>query len=104
MKHKLEENDEQYMKDICAILCCYFEATKSFSASKYVSISIVLTTFDAILEVMKPEDDDCNFKTSLKLVLKHFTEVYFERYVQINLYIYTTVTFYIRTKMFSHVE
>jgi len=51
MKHKFEENDEQYMKDICAVLCCYFEATKSFSASKYVSISIVLPPFDAIIHL-----------------------------------------------------
>ena len=54
---------------------------------------------------MKLEKEDSEFKTTLKLVLKHFTEVYFERYVKSSLFIYTPVTFLdIRTKMLSHLQ
>lgn len=99
---KINDYEKLMVQDIIEVLHYYFDATLELSASKYVTISVVLPTFISLITHMEPQESDSMMVLVLKKILNHYTKFYMQKYNLIDNSILVTASYLdLRTKLFG---
>ena len=101
----IQQEEHTNLIEICNILRYYYDATLILSGSKYVTLSVVYSTFHSLLGSMEEETNDSNLSKTMKDVLKESTNKYWRKYMENNTDILITAAFLdIRTKLFGQLN
>lgn len=76
----ISDDEKLLMNGYLEVLSCFYEATNEFSVSKYVSISIILPTFNSIISNLQEDINDSQIVSILKKLLLKSTEFYIDKY------------------------
>ena len=90
------------MLDIIEVLKPFYDATKQFSASQYVTISCVYPIYNALLSILEIETSDTAMKQSIKKILKYYLDKYIDKYLTPNESMLLAAQYLdVRTKVFG---
>ena len=102
---KICEEEKNDLVDIVNVLQCFYDATLELSASKYVTISIVVPVFNTLLNMMRLDDSDSDLTRVLKQILFSNTKHYIDKYNILGNHSLIVATLLdVRTKTFGKVS
>jgi hypothetical protein len=99
---KINSNEKELMEEIINVLACFYQATVELSASKYVTLSLVIPLFGSLKNELKANASDKPLTLALKKWLFFWTKFYVEKYkIEENSYLIAATYLDVRTKQFG---